>query len=275
MTKEEKARQKEIDAIIRFNQKRGAVPLPVSVHKSRAEQAAAREKYWEAVAKYHDGGKRTLQEVGKKFGVTRERIRQILKAMGVNIRWYEAHPTPPKPPKLTPETARQRKIARFWSRVNITTDPDGCWDWMLPTLHKQGYPWVGMTNILPWRLSAGNRGQVVAWYLTYGTQPKHWVVNTCQNPICLNPRHLADIPAGDAIRKYRGPMSPRKKKTHCKHGHEYTPENTILLRNHRSCRACLNERHKRYYWAKKARAVRPDLAKELNKLNEVMKKMRD
>lgn len=42
-------------------------------------------------------------------------------------------------------------------------------------------------------------------------------------------------------------------KTHCKHGHEYTPENTIRRpEGHRRCRTCTEERERRRYGRKVA-----------------------
>lgn len=42
---------------------------------------------------------------------------------------------------------------------------------------------------------------------------------------------------------------PRRRKTHCKHGHEYTDENTVYDRNgHRSCRECRNAAANRHYY---------------------------
>ena len=40
-----------------------------------------------------------------------------------------------------------------------------------------------------------------------------------------------------------------RERTHCKHGHEYTPENTIRYGNNpaRVCRACIRERSRRAY----------------------------
>jgi len=39
----------------------------------------------------------------------------------------------------------------------------------------------------------------------------------------------------------------QRAKTHCPHGHEYTPENTVLgSKGERQCRACRKESRKRY-----------------------------
>jgi hypothetical protein len=39
--------------------------------------------------------------------------------------------------------------------------------------------------------------------------------------------------------------SKRKRQTHCKHGHEFTPENTLVAGNNtRHCKACMKEREK-------------------------------
>lgn len=40
------------------------------------------------------------------------------------------------------------------------------------------------------------------------------------------------------------------KKTHCIHGHEFTPENTaITIRGDRSCRQCSRDKSLRHYWS--------------------------
>jgi hypothetical protein len=97
--------------------------------------------------------------------------------------------------------------------------------------------WVGN------RTTRGNAR--AAWERAHGepVPPGLWVLHTCDNPPCLNPAHLyVDTPGrnardmwerGDRVRADQRPAS------HCKHGHEFTPENTHL--NHggqRVCRTC-------------------------------------
>lgn len=44
---------------------------------------------------------------------------------------------------------------------------------------------------------------------------------------------------------------PRRLKTHCANGHEWTPESTYLYRGHRQCRTCSREWMRNNYRAKK------------------------
>lgn len=45
--------------------------------------------------------------------------------------------------------------------------------------------------------------------------------------------------------------------THCKEGHEYTPDNTIIRENGaRRCRVCKNAKGQKYYWEKAEREGR-------------------
>lgn len=42
-----------------------------------------------------------------------------------------------------------------------------------------------------------------------------------------------------------------KRKTHCKRGHEFTPENTFLLKNGRRCKICHRASDLKYLRGKK------------------------
>jgi len=63
----------------------------------------------------------------------------------------------------------------------------------------------------------------------------------CRNRQCVNPDHLEPVSHADNVR--RGSAAERKAaQTHCKHGHEYTPENTSVSYGRRSCRTCMRAR---------------------------------
>lgn len=73
--------------------------------------------------------------------------------------------------------------------------------------------------------------------------------HSCDTPACINPDHLTLGTRGenmdDMFRRGRAAThisSQRKQKTHCKSGHEFTPENIMIEIDgkwrKRKCRAC-------------------------------------
>ena len=131
---------------------------------------------------------------------------------------------------------------KFWSRVNIG-DPASCWEWQGPRDHKgYGRTSIGWKNRLSTHIALELSGHVRPGSL--------YALHTCDNPPCVNPAHLrwgtAKQNTADArSRKRLSGMS----KTHCKHGHEYTSENTIFHKEGtRQCGEC----HKRQCEERKA-----------------------
>lgn len=69
-----------------------------------------------------------------------------------------------------------------------------------------------------------------------GLEPDH----LCRNRACCHPGHVEPVTRKENLA--RGEQA-QSRKTHCKHGHEFTPENTLLWKNwlggpHRVCRTC-------------------------------------
>ena len=75
----------------------------------------------------------------------------------------------------------------------------------------------------------------------------------CDNPPCCNPMHVRPVTRRENA--LRGDTIPalHLAKTHCIHGHEFTPENTIRNRDgYRRCRECKRIEGREYQRRKRA-----------------------
>ena len=131
---------------------------------------------------------------------------------------------------VTPEL-----VARFESKV-VRDDcmPNGCHIWT-GALSVKGY---GCTSVN----GKGVRAHRVS-YTIYNGEITHGLIvcHTCDNPPCVNPAHLF---LGTYLDNEQDKLSKgrnyQKNKTHCKHGHPYSGDNTYVNpRNERICRLCI------------------------------------
>jgi hypothetical protein len=142
-------------------------------------------------------------------------------------------------PDLTPTEA-------FWARVE-RTGHGGCWLWTGST--SNGY------GIIKWA-GRGSGAHRVAWEIAFGAIPDDREIDhrchtsdcrlgaKCPHRRCVNPSHLKPVTHAENMAPDRSSLgaSSRERnraKTHCPHGHEYTPENTYFTPSgSRYCREC-------------------------------------
>jgi hypothetical protein len=143
---------------------------------------------------------------------------------------------------------------RFWPKVDKNgpipvnrPELGPCWVWT-GAKSKGGYGQIRTKGVLDY-------AHRISYEMVHGPLPKgerdHHVDHLCRNPACCNPGHLEYVTASENVRRGNVPVAVPAhyaKQTHCKHGHEYTPENTYYppgSPTHRSCRACARDRYEK------------------------------
>ena len=135
-------------------------------------------------------------------------------------------------------------------RVDFTSSPDGCWLWTSVKTHD-GYPY--------WK-TTGNKTLYAHRFIyeqEIGPIPKNLTLDhLCRVRHCVNPAHMDPCTMQENIS--RGDYAWRKRLTHCKNGHEFTPENTYFDANggrtgkgRRQCKECGRLARKAYLARKK------------------------
>ena len=138
--------------------------------------------------------------------------------------------------------------ARLFTRLVPCADPacdcDGCMLWP-GHVDPEGYG----------RIYADASGRLVhrvAWELEHGPVPDglpldHVKARGCRHRHCAKVAHLEPVTPRENLMRAGTFQARNAAKTHCDHGHEFTPENTyVWARNGwRQCRTCMRTGQRR------------------------------
>lgn len=133
-------------------------------------------------------------------------------------------------------------ITRFLAKVQISEtlfwNETPCWEW-IGCKSKSGYGQFRFDGRRGSSLSSPHR---FAYEYYIGDIPDGYEVDhLCGVRHCCNPAHL------EAVTLQENRVRRNAKQTHCKHGHEFTPENTLIAQGRRRCRACNARRVADFY----------------------------
>lgn len=131
---------------------------------------------------------------------------------------------------------------KFRKFIRMDNSPEGvfgqCWTWI-------GFSYKGYGRA-KWPGIKTEKAHRVMYQLLVGPiEPGLELDHLCHNSLCVNPDHLEPVTRAENIRRSHVNGRGNGTKTHCKYGHEFTPENTYNYPGNghfhpqRFCRECL------------------------------------
>jgi hypothetical protein len=141
---------------------------------------------------------------------------------------------------------------RFRTRYHVDLE-SGCWLWTA-SLHRDGYG-IGSLH------GRGDFAHRISYRIHIGPIPEGLEIdhichdpdlcnlgNECPHRRCVNPAHLKAVTRAENSRRSNGIGGINYRKTHCDHGHKFTPENTHIPAEggERVCIACRSRRSREY-----------------------------
>jgi hypothetical protein len=139
---------------------------------------------------------------------------------------------------------QQERIER---RVEKLPEAPGCWIWMGPISKRTGYPEPISVK------DKTKRVQRVAYAAFRGEVPANSSTDhLCRVKECVNPWHLEIVTTWENTKRSGSLTARNAAKTHCRHGHEFTEDNTIRTvdergKPHRQCYECIKQFNLRKY----------------------------
>jgi len=143
-----------------------------------------------------------------------------------------------------PITISQDDTLRFFSKIRMCKESK-CWEWGAGKTNK-GYGFFSMNRSV-------FRAHRISYHVFKGELDSNLVIDhICRNRACVNPDHLRQVTTKTNVTENSKSLTAiHKAKTHCKRGHEFTPENTYMEKKGRGCRACGRERSLAYLYKKR------------------------
>lgn len=125
------------------------------------------------------------------------------------------------------------RFAKFVSKT------DECWLWTGELRRGYGLFTIRRTAEQKQRKVYAHR-IAYAWHHQVDISRDLFVMHACDNPKCVNPAHLRLGTHKDNMRDMvaKGRSFHPPIQTHCKRGHEFTPENSMPCGRGRTCREC-------------------------------------
>lgn len=137
----------------------------------------------------------------------------------------------------------QEDVDRFFSKIRLNRDE--CWLWGRPS-----YSGYGGFATLDGKIIRAHRW-AYAWLTGENINDK-MICHLCPNSACVNPLHVyAGTAKDNAIDAVVSGTHGAVRKTHCKHGHKFDAENTVMKYGWRHCRKCKNTALLKLYHRKK------------------------
>jgi hypothetical protein len=124
-----------------------------------------------------------------------------------------------------------------------------CWQWISSVDPRTGYGTFGIGAKAAGGGPRTRTGHRMMWQLINGPLPKGLMLDhQCHNRACVNVHHLRLVtPYMNTVHNSGSDAALLSRQTHCKRGHEFTPENTYYNAGttHRQCRECRRIRDRR------------------------------
>lgn len=139
---------------------------------------------------------------------------------------------------LQEAVAHYRIKPRWVSRIRVY--PSGCWV-MCGWGSKDGYANYNRTTghrVVYEALVGPIPTGLQLDHLCHTRDPNCPSDSTCLHRRCVRPDHLDPVTVRENALRSNSPLAKKARQTHCKWGHEFTPENTYRWRTNRICRAC-------------------------------------